>query len=146
KTISIERGLRFEAPVVQYRQIWPWATGEQMKPEYFGALKNGVTEWNLHQLRLKVWTEANPLSVKDRFRNLGWGHSYNFYLSPQKYFDAHPEWFNLLDGKRRKDQLCFTNAEAAHQFAENIRTSLLNSADGDPRRRAVWVGPNDGHV
>jgi hypothetical protein len=146
KNITMEAGEHFAAPAIQYRQIWPWATGEQKTSEYFGAVENGVTDWNLQQFRLKVWTETNPLSVKGRFINLGWGHSYAYFLPAAKYFSAHPEWFNLIGGKRRTDQLCFTNAEGAHQFAENIRIALANSAGGDPRRRVVWVGPNDGRA
>jgi len=146
KTIIIDAGEHFEAPGIQYRQIWPWANGAQTKTEYFGTLENGVADWNLQQLRLKVWTETNPLCPREHYNNLGWGHSYAYFLPAEKYFSAHPEWFDLIDGTRRKDQLCFTNKDAAYQFAENIRTALVNTATDDPRRRVVWVSPNDGRA
>jgi len=146
--IEVAATERYVAPGVKFRSIWPWAAGDQTKPEYFGAMEHGMPAWQLHQLRLRSWSEYNAHSVSDRFRNLGWGHSYDYFLSANKYHDQHPEWFNLVDGKRLRTigesvQVCFTNVDAAHEFAQNIRIALNNSADGDPRRRIIWVSPND---
>jgi hypothetical protein len=38
-------------------------------------------------------------------------HSFAQLVSPKKYFQDHPEYFSLIDGKRRHDQLCLTNPE-----------------------------------
>lgn len=146
--IEVAATERYIAPGVKFRSIWPWAAGEQTKPEYFGAMEQGMPAWQLHQLRLRSWSEYNAHSVSDRFRNIGWGHSYDYFLSANKYHDQHPEWFNLVGDKRLRTigesvQVCFTNVEAAHEFAQNIRIALNNSADGDPRRRIIWVSPND---
>lgn len=148
QSIEVAATERYVAPGVQFRSIWPWAVGDQAKPEYFGATEQGMPAWQLHQLRLRSWSEYNAKSVRDRFRNLGWGHSYHYFLSADKYHDQHPEWFNQVGGKRLRTipegvQVCFTNVEAAHEFAQNIRVALNNSADGDPRRRIIWVSPND---
>jgi hypothetical protein len=145
KTIESPIAARTEAPMAQYRSIWPWVTGQQGGPELFGELEHGIPAWQLHQLRMRSWSEDNPLSVYDRYRNLGHGHSYDHFLPASKYYDEHPEWFNLIEGKRLKQgaQVCFTNKGAAHEFANNIRKSLKNTEDGDPRRRIVWVSPND---
>ena len=35
-------------------------------------------------------------------------HTFNSLVSPDKYFDSHPEYFSMIDGRRVKDhgQLC----------------------------------------
>ena len=47
------------------------------------------------------------------------------------YYEAHPEWFGLISGKRSRhlegtagDNYCTTNEEATHQLAKNIIISL----------------------
>jgi hypothetical protein len=38
-------------------------------------------------------------------------HSFYPLIPPDKYFEAHPEWFSEINGKRTHDhaQLCLTN-------------------------------------
>src|SRR5260370_40710509 len=40
-------------------------------------------------------------------------HSFLQLIPPQKYFKDHPEYFSLIDGKRREErsQLCLTNPD-----------------------------------
>ncbi|MEN6604112.1 MAG: DUF4838 domain-containing protein, partial [Bryobacteraceae bacterium] len=40
-------------------------------------------------------------------------HSFDRLVPPEKYFRDHPEYYSLIDGKRRPDQLCLTNPEVA---------------------------------
>jgi hypothetical protein len=40
-------------------------------------------------------------------------HSFDLLLPPSRYFDEHPEYYSLIDGRRRAEggQLCLTNPE-----------------------------------
>lgn len=44
---------------------------------------------------------------------LGWCHTFNYLVNPDKYFDGHPEYFSFFKGKRQKSysQLCLTNPD-----------------------------------
>lgn len=50
------------------------------------------------------------------------GHSFYKYLPPSTYFEKHPEWYSLVNGKRVADlgQLCLTNDEMRKEFTKNV--------------------------
>ena len=49
-------------------------------------------------------------------------HSFFEVLPPSQHFDAHPEWYSLVDGKRVAHQLCLSNDEMAEAYiAETLR-------------------------
>ena len=57
------------------------------------------------------------------------GHSYFTVLPPEKYFDQHPEWYSLIEGKRTAAPrthatLCLSNQEMQQQFLENLRAEI----------------------
>jgi hypothetical protein len=49
-------------------------------------------------------------------------HSFYQMIPPEKYFRDHPEYFSLIDGKRRTDraQLCLTNPETLRVAVQNV--------------------------
>jgi hypothetical protein len=51
-------------------------------------------------------------STGGKVRYFPFVHSFNQLVAPAKYFQQHPEYFSLIDGKRKPDQLCLTNPEA----------------------------------
>jgi len=58
-------------------------------------------------------------------------HSFPFFLSTEKYFEKHPEWFGWRDGKRRPHggewpavNYCWSNQEANAEFIRNVETFL----------------------
>lgn len=55
----------------------------------------------------------------------GWGfwcHSFFTLIPPKKYFEPHPEWFSLIDGKRVDNgQLCCTNDDMIDEAIINLR-------------------------
>ena len=60
----------------------------------------------------------------------GPGHSFPHFLS-NDYFDQHPEWFGVRDGKRMKQvfggaQFCWSNPEARKKFIDNAEKFLLD--------------------
>lgn len=72
-------------------------------------------------------------------------HSYSFWISDDRYFQKHPEWFALVGGKRitQKEggQLCLANKEMRNEFVENIKKFL----DKHPEISIVGICPNDGY-
>ena len=49
-------------------------------------------------------------------------HSFNTLVPPDKYFREHPEYFSLIDGKRRaeRSQLCLTNPGVLRVGVESV--------------------------
>ena len=53
----------------------------------------------------------------------------SFFCSSDKYFESHPEYFALHDGKRVPDQLCLTNEDVYKVILEEVLNLLKNSYD-----------------
>jgi len=67
-------------------------------------------------------------------------HAYDFYLPPEKYFDDHPEYFALVNGKRiREGQICFSNPQAVATF----RDSVIQFVKTHPEVEIFSLFPND---
>ena len=68
-------------------------------------------------------------------------HSFYKYLPPAKYFDAHPEWFSEVDGKRTHEraQLCLTNEEMIRELTKNVLETLRKN----PGAKMIDISQND---
>jgi hypothetical protein len=58
-------------------------------------------------------------------------HTFERLVPPDKYFDAHPEYFSLVKGKRLKQhsQLCCTNEAVIKLCTEGIRAAMRAQPD-----------------
>lgn len=58
-------------------------------------------------------------------------HSFNQLVPPEKYFASHPEYFSLIDGKRRADrsQLCLTNPDVLQIATETVERWIAEHPD-----------------
>ena len=76
-----------------------------------------------------------------RLSILNFVHSFYKYLPPEKYFDAHPEWFSEIDGERTCDnaQLCLTNDEMREELTRNV----LEQLRAHPETMMVDISQND---
>ncbi|WP_288593948.1 DUF4838 domain-containing protein [uncultured Victivallis sp.] len=72
---------------------------------------------------------------------LGWCHTFNQFLPPEKYFKDHPEWYSEIGGKRMKGryQLCLTNQEMTRKFIEVCLEKLRQN----PHVGLISVSQND---
>ncbi len=71
-------------------------------------------------------------------------HSFQALVPPRQYFDEHPEYFSLVDGKRRRErtQLCLTNPDVLkisiqtveRWIAEHPEATILSVSQND------WTG------
>lgn len=77
----------------------------------------------------------------ERFAADGTSHTYQRLVPTEKYFDQHPEYFSMVDGKRlrHQNQLCPTHPDVASIAADNAGRWL----DETPGCRIVSVTQND---
>ena len=64
-----------------------------------------------------------------RMRNIGegwglWGHSHFVILPPEKYLEAHPDWYN-----KEKSQLAWENEAMREEFIIQLEKKILESDD-----------------
>ncbi len=68
-----------------------------------------------------------------------WVHSFLSILPPSQFFDEHPEYFALVDGKRRPTQLCMANpdvlrkveAYVQHLIEQNPKIQVISLSQAD---------------
>ena len=65
---------------------------------------------------------------------LGWVHTFydiNPLLPPAEYFEKHPEWYSLINGKRTHEraQLCLTNDEMRIELTQNAIERLRQASN-----------------
>lgn len=71
----------------------------------------------------------------------GFAHTMFDYVSPEEYYDEHPEYFSLVDGKRMDHgQLCLTNSEVKVLFKQRLRQRILENPD----KKIVSITQMDG--
>ena len=72
---------------------------------------------------------------------LGNCHTFNTLLPPEKYFDAHPEYFSFVKGRRLKErtQLCLTNPDVLRIVTSNVLARIRK----DPDAKFYGVSQND---
>lgn len=76
-----------------------------------------------------------------RFEDLWglWGHSFFKLVPPATYFQAHPEYFSLVNGKRTAIQLCLSNAQVLQITIKRLGALMKENPDAE-----YWsVSPND---
>lgn len=122
-------------PELNVRYAPPFAVRESTYPG-FGDIHFAV--------RLKSnghWTKI-PSAYGGHEELLGWCHTLSAILPPAEYFAKHPEWYALLEGKRRPDgQLCLTNLDMRKEFVKRAANLLRDN----PNARLISISQNDGY-
>ncbi len=129
---EIPEGYSFsDAPVLHFRDMF----GHAAVSEDWCA-KNRI---NGDIWRLKNMTER--LGGAESFALSG-GHSFNELMPEEKYYAEHPEYYALVDGKRKAgnmSQLCLTATGLAEEVAKNVLEILREH----PTAKWVSVSQND---
>ncbi|MBR3957239.1 MAG: hypothetical protein IKJ89_05270, partial [Kiritimatiellae bacterium] len=76
------------------------------EPFWWDVRQNGAFAARL-RVNSRSWRTNEGKFGGNPFRfggGLGSCHTFNTLLPPKKYFDAHPEYFSLVKGKRLKDR------------------------------------------
>jgi hypothetical protein len=68
-------------------------------------------------------------------------HTSFWLVPPQTYFEQHPDWYSLIDGKRRWDkaQLCWTNPDLRAFLVERVRQILREN----PQAQIISISQED---
>ena len=58
-------------------------------------------------------------------------HTFNWLVPVEKYFDTHPEYFSMIDGKRLRErtQLCLTNPDVLRLCVEGVKEWVREHPD-----------------
>jgi hypothetical protein len=77
----------------------------------------------------------------DAVRIVNFVHSFYRYMPPEKYFDAHPDWYSEVGGKRTHEnaQLCLTNEEMTRELIKNVLDTLRKN----PGAKMIDISQND---
>ena len=87
------------------------------------------------------WHKVNTILDRESLFGL-FVHSFKDLIPAKDYFDSHPEWFSMRDGKRLRDgQLCLSNSEVLDSLCARLTEVITNAPD-----REIWsVSPNDNY-
>ncbi len=78
-------------------------------------------------------------NINDIFSDNYYVHTFNKFIPWQEYFEMHPEYFALINGKRHIDQLCLSNPEVLQIVIKKLKQEMLLQPG-----RTVWsVSQND---
>jgi len=74
-----------------------------------------------------------------------WGmfvHTFNRLIPPKQYYDEHPEYFSLVNGRRLQDaQLCLSNPDVIKLLITNLGKEIIKQSD-----KKIWsVSQNDAY-
>jgi len=119
-----------EKPAWVHRQLWYSALkrAREESPDEFEAASTELAQWQ----RRNRMGQGVPV----RF-----GHSFLHVVPPERYFDAHPEYFAEREGQRVSDgQLCTTNEDVIGIFAD----AAIAAFDENPELQSFSLSPNDG--
>ncbi len=58
-----------------------------------------------------------------------WVHTFNTLVPPELFFENHPEYFAMVNGKRLPTQLCLTNPDVLKITIQNLRKRIAQNPD-----------------
>ena len=87
--------------------------------------------------------KMTPCSAKDEVWGF-WCHSFQELCPPEVYFEDHPEYFSLYEGKRVGEhaQLCLSNPDVLDVVVKNLRKAM----EKKPQCRFWSVSQNDNNA
>lgn len=89
-------------------------------------------------------TNGNSMKLDEstggRFAYYPFVHSFDTLLPPTKYFAEHPEYYSLVDGKRKASQLCLTNPDVLRISTATVMEWIREH----PEASIYSVSQNDG--
>ena len=115
-------------PAFEYREPF-WSAG-------FDA------QWKAHN-GANGENQAIPEALGGCVKYKGFAHTFYPLVPPDKYFDAHPEWYSLIKGQRthQNAQLCLSNPELRDFVVQRVKEWLREAPDA----RIISVTQNDWH-
>ncbi|HEX5283790.1 MAG TPA: DUF4838 domain-containing protein [Bryocella sp.] len=144
-----------EKPAFKWRKLYVeegWSHTEEnlkqmvdwMAKARMNVLDCPIDYQHLHRTEWDHWRSAITPELRKRgmLIEVG-GHGYPNFLSTEKYFAQHPEWFGMYEGKRSADPrevFSTSNPDAVNTFVANVRSYLRTHPEID----ILDVWPPDG--
>lgn len=96
---------------------------------------------------VKLRLNGNCVPIREKhggsIRYAWFAHTFDLLVPPEKYAETHPEYYSLIDGKRKTQrsctQLCLTNPEVLEISIESVRAALK----ANPSARIISITQND---
>ena len=88
------------------------------------------------------YIDWHKLDHDEKGRRPDWGmwvHTFNALVPPETYFEEHPEYFSMVEGKRIPRQLCLTNPDVLQITIQNLRKKIAQN----PEAKYWSVSQND---
>lgn len=86
-----------------------------------------------YAVRNRMNSNKADISIRQggRMKFYNFHHSFNDLVPVQKYFETHPEYFSMVDGKRKdgQTQLCLTNPDVLKIATEKVREWIRENPD-----------------
>ncbi len=116
---------------------------EMREPYWYDILENQAFAARL-RVNSRSWRTFDEKYGGNPYRfggGLGSCHTFGRLLPPAQYFDTHPEYFSMVNGRRIKDrtQLCLTNPDVLRIVTANV----LERIRKDPGAKFYGVSQND---
>jgi len=113
-----------EVPGVQYRDLY-----------YSDTYDETYMNWQ----KLDHFDAPDKIAGTSRLWGEIWSSSFSYVLPAKTYFQSHPEYFSLNNGKRTPDQLCLTDDNMFEEYVKNFAALMKRYPDSK-----VWsVAAND---
>ena len=138
-TIHLQREEIVREPSVQWRSVYS-----------FGAEKADKDRFCRDELGWHSKLKLNGAGYDDWGT---WCHSSFEFISPEEYFDTHPEYFAMVGGRRVKKQgpvqtqLCWTNGEVYRIISEKLFRMMEEQPDThiwDVSQMDTWINRGKG--
>ena len=132
-----------EEPVYTFRSVLSFPfTAERCVKEADWLAKNRLNWTHPGINHPHTWEECRgaetvmPEVVKRGLHTLWGGHTFQTWIPTDVYFETHPEFFGLIDGKRipqvnDKGSLCLSNPQLQQEVAGNILRFAAENPDID---------------
>lgn len=133
-TINLNKETILDVPDIQWRYIYGYEAERHQKDN----LDEDYLDWH-SKIRL------NGAGGDDCFN---WCHTSFVYIKPDEYFEEHPEYFSLYNGKRCYEQgpvsgqLCWTNEEVYQIISSKILQEMKENPDlhiWDISQMDTWI-------
>lgn len=134
KTINLSQKDELNEPDIAWRTVYT-----------YGAIRLNDTAFNKDYLGWHTKLRLNGAGNDDW---MNWCHTSFTYISPDEYFDEHPEYFSLYKGKRVYEQgpvsgqLCWTNEDVYRIISEKVFKEMEENPDihiWDVSQMDTWI-------
>lgn len=122
------------------------APGIQVRNDFFYTAFDPV--WAARN-KMNGRMSSNPVNQPGGTESYWAVHTFYHFIPPSEFFDTHPEYFSLIDGKRTADvenpdwgkrgQLCLSNPDVLKIMKQRVLETIRN----DPGHMVYSVSQND---